>query len=225
MAYRKRYGKRTYAAKKDKTALSKKEATAVKHMINAAAPKSRLHNGPAPGPPFSGLVPNTPTAIVAFSNINAGQAEYQRRGDEIWIDKIHFKAYLLAGSTADAVRFTFLRQAGSSFPVPTVINVGAVWQNNTPGAGGVISHFQDDQPCQILYDRVFTIGTAAGMQESRCVNIVLDYSKRPLKMVFWDGTPLGGATNCVMGDIELVVTSAQGTCNMTYVYDTTFHEK
>jgi len=161
---RKRYGKRKLLSKTDKSGLSTKEAKAVKQIILAKAPKSRAHNGPSAGPAITGLVPTLPTPIISFSNINAGQAEYQRRGDQIFIDKISFKGYLWANSTHDAVRFTVLRQPRSGFPTPSTITPAQVWQNFSPAAVSVVSQFQDDQPADILYDQVFTIGTAAGMQ-------------------------------------------------------------
>lgn len=207
--------------------LSKAEKRDVKKMILQKVAKSRTHNGPVPttGPLTTGLLASAPTAILAFTNINQGNNEYNRRGDQIWIDKIIFRAYVYTTTSNDAVRFTVLRQPRSGFP-PSTINLSAVWQNNAAGPTGVISAFQDDQPCQVLYDKVYTLGIAAGLQECRFVEIKLDYSKKPLRVVYQDGSATGTSFNTVMGDIELVcATVGSGTVDMTYGYEVVFHEK
>jgi len=206
--------------------LSKTEKQDVKQIILKNTPKQIMHNGAIPGPPVTGVVNPLPNAICSFSDTNSGLTEYQRRGDQIWIDKIRFRCYARTTASNDALRLTVLRQSKSGFP-PLPILGTSVWQNWTAGPGGVVSAFQDDQPCTVLFDKVYTLGIAAGLQECRYIEFTLDYSKRPLKVVYLDNTAIGTANNTVMGDIELFGSSVSnpGAITLTYTFDVTFHEK
>lgn len=209
--------------KEDDKGLSKAEKAEVKKIVLRNTPHGKAHNGPTAGPVISGPVNPLPTSIVALTAINAGQAEYQRRGDQIYIDKIRIKAYVVTTSSNDAFRMTLLRQPRSGFP-PGPINLASVWQNFTAGLPAVVSAFQDDQPCQVLEDKTYTLGIAAGLQECRVIEWNLDYTKRPLRVTYLDNSAVGAPANTVMGDIELVMCCGFS-CTVTFAYDVTFHEK
>lgn len=223
-------GKRTRSSFRSKGAkrgrhLSKTAKEDVKKIVRARQAYSLCHNGPIPGPSVVGVLAGPPTSILAFTATNQGLNEYNRRGDSIWIDQIKFRCYVNTVASNDAIRLTVLRQPRSGFP-PSIINLNAVWQNNTSGAEGLVSAFQDDQPCQVLYDKVYTLGIAAGLQECRYIEFTLNYAKRPLRCVYQDNSPIGTTANTVLGDIELVATSnGVGTVTMRYTYDLKFHEK
>jgi len=205
--------------------LTKSQKVDVKKIVERRVAKSMIHNAPgAPGPAVTGLVANIPTSIIALSNTNQGLNEYNRRGDQIWIDKIKFRCYVTTSAANDALRLTVLRQPRSGFP-PSVINASAIWQNYNPGVAGYVSGYQDDQPCQVLLDRRYVMGDAAGMLNGRYITFTLDYSKRPLRVVYQDGSVLGSLNNTVLGGIELFAGSINGTITLTYTYDVVFHEK
>lgn len=195
-------------------------------MILRKTPKSVCHNGPTPVAPLTGFLTGSPTTISTFTDINQGLNEYNRRGDQIYIDKIKFRAYVNSNLSNDAVRLTVLRQPRSGFP-PAPINLSAVWQNFFAGGAGVVSGFQDDQPCSVLFDKVYTLGNGgSGVPECRFIEFTLNFSKRPLKVVYLDGSATGTSFNTVMGDIELVATSVGlGNVFMISTYDVYFHEK
>ena len=204
--------------------LTKTEKVDVKKIIERKVAKSTLHNGPTPIPPITGLLASAPTAIAALSNTDAGLREYQRRGDQIWIDKIKVRAYLESTALNEAVRLTVLRQPRSGFP-PQPINLSAIWQNYGTGTAGITSGFQDDQPCSVLFDKVYVFGQSMS-PNGRYVEFTLNFSKRPLKVVYQDGSSTGTPFNTVLGEIELVATTkSAGLCTMTYTYDVVFHEK
>lgn len=206
------------------TAAEKKE---VKALINKAAPKSTTHNSATSGvPPVTGVLASAATPILAFTALQQGLSEHQRRGDQVYIDKIVFRAYLSSTAAADHVRFLVVRQPRSGFP-PLPVDPTAILQNAGAGTPGIISSIQDDQPCQILYDKVVKVGnnTVSGFS-STVHEFTLDYTKAPKRAVFLDGTAISGPATTVEGDIELIcATHSAGATTMTYVYDVVFHEK
>lgn len=205
--------------------LSAAERKEVKRIIDGKLARSICHNGPTAIAPVTGVLASAPTVIVAFTATNQGLGEDKRRGDQIYIDKIHFKAYLVTTAADDVVRLTVMRQAKSGFP-PQPINPAVVWQNFGTAEAGILSTFQDDQPCTVLYDKRFLISTASGGKPYTVAEFTLDFSKRPLPCVYQDGTVTGTPFNTVIGDIELIAaTRSAGLVTMTYVYDMTFHEK
>jgi len=205
------------------TAAEKKE---VKAMITKAAPKSTTHNSATSGvPPVTGVLASAPTPILAFTATQSGLGEWQRRGDQIYIDKINFRAYLSSTAATDHVRLLVVRQPRSGFP-PLPVDPTAILQNAGAGVPAIISAIQDDQPCQILYDKVFQVGnnTVAGFS-NRTLEFTLDFSKSPKRCVYLDGTAIGGPATTVEGDIELIAaTRSAGLTTMTYAYDVTFHD-
>ena len=204
--------------------LTKTEKTDVKKIVERKVAKSTLHNGPVPIPPITGVLASAPTALVAFSNTDAGLREYQRRGDQIYIDMIKFRCFVESTALNEVLRLTVLRQPRSGFP-PQPINLSAVWQNYGTGTGGITSGFQDDQPCSILFDKRYVFGQSMS-PNGRYIEFTLNFSKRPLKVVYQDGSSNGTPFNTVLGEIELVAaTKSAGLCTMTYTYDVVFHEK
>lgn len=214
------------AASTSSRRLSKAEKAEVKQMILKATPKSVTHNGPVAGTgPVAGVLASALTPILSFSRIDAGLGENQRRGDQIWIDKIHFSCYLTSTSVQDYVRFTVVRQSKSGFP-PTAVIPADIFQTAGAGAPGIISSFQDDQPCEILYDKLVQVGNNTSIWGPKVHSFTLDFSKRPKKVVFTDNTAAPSVLDIVEGDITLICgTRSAATTSMTYVYDVTSHEK
>jgi len=222
---RKRSASTTEPRKKPR-GLSEVAKDQVKAIVQRKQNKSMLHNGPLLGAlTLTGTVPSAPTIIQTLTEINAGNNELTRGGDQVYVDRIKMRLLLQATAINDAVRVTILRQPRSSMPVPTTISPVAVFQNAAGAGAGVVSAIQDDQPCQVLYDRVFTVGTAAGLQEIRYINIDLNYNKRPLPLEFLDGSAIGTSLNTVRGDIELCMCSVTGNTSYRYAYDLMFHDK
>lgn len=207
--------------------LTTAERRQVKQLINAAAPKSVLHNSATSGtPPVTGALNQAITSLLAFTAIKQGLSEDQRRGDQVWIRKIHFKCYLTSTAIEDQVRIIVARAPHvSGAPLP--IDFTQLLQNAGAGIPGIISSYQDDQPYEVLYDKVFTVGNQTSVWGVRMVEFTLDFTKRPKKAVFLDGTAISGPSTTVMGDIELAAATrgVTGTSTMTYVYDVEFSEK
>lgn len=207
--------------------LSTAERRQVKQLINAAAPKSTLHNSATSGTaPVTGALNQAITSILAFTAIKQGLSEDQRRGDQVWIRKIHFKCYLTSTAIQDQVRIIVARAPHvSGSPLP--IDFTQLLQNAGAGIPGIISTYQDDQPYQVLHDKVYQVGNQTSVWGAKEVDFTLDFSKRPLKAVFLDGTAISGPSTTVMGDIELAAATrgVTGTTTMTYVYDVEFTEK
>lgn len=206
--------------------LTNAEKREVKQLIQAAAPKSVTHNSANSGiPPVTGTLSSAITSIIAFTNTNQGLAENQRRGDQIWIRRIHFKCRLFdSTSIQNTVRLMIARApstSGASLPIDWT----QILQNAGAGTPGVISNIQDDQPYQILWDKTYTCGDKSSVWGDKYVEIELDFRKRPLKCVYADGTTLGNPANILMGNIELAAATQQSTASMTYAYDVEFSEK
>lgn len=208
-----------------KTRLSATERKEVKALINNAAPKSVVHNGASSPAPPAGVLASAITSILTFGAIAKGTDENQRRGDQIWIHKIKFRANLISTSIEDVVRIMVARAPNvSGTPLP--IDWTNVLQNAGAAIPGTISMIQDDNPYTILYDKTFTCGNKSANWGTRIVEFELDFSKRPLKMIFLDGSGTGSVSNIVMGNIELAAcTQSAATTTMTYVYDVVFSEK
>jgi hypothetical protein len=205
------------------TSAEKKE---VKQLIAKAAPKSIVHNSATSGvPPVTGVLASAITSILAFTATKQGLAEDQRRGDQIWIHKIHFKCFLTSTSIEDTVRIMVARSpAISGTPLP--IDWTNILQNAGAGTPGVISTIQDDQPYQILYDHRHICGNKSANWGSKVVEFTLDFSKRPLKCIYVDNTATSSPATTIMGNIELAAaTQSAATTTMTYVYDVEFSEK
>lgn len=206
------------------TAAERKE---VKLMIQKAAPKSITHNSAVAGvAPVTGTLASAATSVLAFTATNAGLGENQRRGDQIWIDKIAFRGYVSSTAAMDHVRFLVVRAPRGANP-PVAIDPTALLQNAGAGTPGIISSIQDDQPYTVLYDKVIKAGN--GTVTGFATNIIefnLDFSKRPLRCVYFDNSATGGVSQTIEGDIELIcATHSAGLATLTYAYDVTFHEK
>jgi len=211
---------------KPRAPLSKPAKAEVRDIVKQMKPKSVMHNGtPAGGAPVSGTVPPTMTSVLSFtSGITAGNTDSTRQGDQIYIDRLQLRGYLQAFATNDAVRIMVVRQVRTGV-TPAPLNPVTVMQNAGAGAGGIVSYIQDDQPNQILFDHTWTIGTAAGMQESRIIDIDLKYYKQPLPVVYLDNTTVGSIARTVIGDIALFIQSVQGNAQFDYNYNVVFHNK
>lgn len=211
---------------KPRAPLSKPAKEEVRQIVKQLKPKSVMHNGtPAGGPPTVGIVPPTMTNVLSFTTgITAGNTDSTRQGDQIYIDRIQLRGYLEALSSNDAVRIMVVRQVRTGV-TPTALNPVTVMQNAGSGAGGIVSYIQDDQPNQILFDHTWTIGTAAGMQESRIIDIDLKHYKQPLPVVYLDNTSVGSIARTVIGDIGLFIQSVNGVAQFTYNWNVVFHNK
>lgn len=206
--------------------LTKEERKQVKNMIEKAAPKSIVHNSHVGGLPISGVLAGPITSLLSFGAIDQGLSESQRRGDQIWITKIHFKCTLVCTASEDIVRIMVARSKATAGP-PTAISWADVLQNAGTGINSIVSTVQDDCPYTILHDKLYKCGNKTAYWGTAVVDFTLDYSKRPLKVVYYDGTAAGGVSNMVIGNIELAAATILGTgvTTMTYVYDVEFTEK
>jgi len=204
--------------------LSAAEKREVKQLISQSSPKGVVHNGPASPAPISGPLLSAPTAIVAFTSIAQGLSENQRRGDQVWIDKIKFRCLLTTTSISDHVRFLVVRQVRSGMP-PLPVVPADILQNAGAGSSSIISFIQDDQPCEILHDEVVIVGDNTVNYGPRLYEFTLDFGKRPKQAIFLDGTAISGPATTVMGDIELICATRTAGTSMIYSYDVFFHEK
>jgi len=215
------------ASFKPRPALSKPAKEEVKKIILRREEKQTLHNGASTGQQILG---NAVTPLVNFwqnvatlTNLNAGLTEYQRRGDQVRIKKISLRMYVNTTSSNELFRFCVVRQKATGMtPVP--VNPNQIFQVPTPGIQGCISGIQDDQPCQILCDRTYTLGIAAGMQEGRFIKVDL-VNKEGWPLIFYDGVTSGLSINTVVGDIALLCNCSSGTVDLFYQYQVTFTEK
>lgn len=205
--------------------LSTAEKREVKQLIAASSPRSFAFNSnTGSGPIVTGPLLSPMTPILAFTATTRGLAEYQRRGDQIWIHKIKFRCRVVTTSTDEDVRFMVVRQPRSGFP-PLPVDFNNILHDNGAGVQGVLSLVKDDQPCEILFDKTIQFGIGTSYGESRIFEFELDWSKRPKRCVFQDNTATSSPATTVEGDIELGVAARTVNCSMSYTYMVEFSEK
>lgn len=209
----------------EKRHLSSNEKREVKQLIAAAAPRSTAFNtSTGSGGMVTGALASPMTAVLAFTATTRGLAEFQRRGDQIWIHKIKFRCRVVTTATDEHIRFMVVRQPRSGFP-PLPVDFNSLLKDNGAGAQGVMSFPNDDQPCEILLDKVIQLGLGTQWGESRIFEFELDWDKRPKKCVYLDNTTTSSPATTVEGDIELGVAARTTTSSMTYTYSIEWSEK
>lgn len=206
--------------------LTKPAKAEVKKLILKSKPMQICHNGASPTAQTTG---NAVTPLVNFwqnvqtlTEINSGNTEYNRTGDQIKIYKIELRMYVNTTASNDIFRFAVLRQKSSGM-TPLAINPNPVFQVPSPGVQGCITPIQDDTSVQVLTDRTYTLGIAAGMQEGRFIKLTLR-NKRGWTVKYNDGTTAGTSLVTQEGDIALLATCLSGAVDLYYQYNIHFSE-
>lgn len=224
MAYRRSFRKRRVPATRK---VSKTVKQAVKTIVNRMKPKQICHNGPSAANQILGTtvapVANFWQNIRTLTEINSGNAEFNKTGDQIYIHGINLNMYVSTTASNDMFRCAIIRQK-SSGTTPAPVNPNVCYQVVTPGFHGCISPTQDDKNYSILFDKAWTLGIAAGLQESRWIKVYLKF-KNPLPVVYFDNTAAPTSVTTLLGDIALCVTSGTGSVDLYYQYSIQFSEK
>jgi len=207
--------------------VSKGTKDVVKNIIERMKPKNVIHNGFTPAAQLLGnqVVPvaNFWQNIQSLTDIPQGNSEYQRSGDQCYVHRLRLRMYMNTLASNDAIRIAIMRQK-STGQTPAPINPNLSYQVVTPGIQGVISAVQDDKNVSILFDKIYTLGIAAGLQECRFVNVDLKF-KNPLPLVFYDGTVSPTVLTTAVGNMALCITSVSGNASLYYQWDLTYSEK